>query len=175
VGSHVGLTSRQLDELRRRGQIAEIELDVPTLLDPAQRDEHVRAIGARAVQLLGDPDRTADVVIRTSRALVTGSDAQHSLAIARAVSDALVATVQHIVAAIRPAFVVAKGGITSSDTATAGLSITRAWARGTLLPGIVSLWEPVSGPAQGIPFVVFAGNVGDDQALADVVSTLRER
>jgi hypothetical protein len=42
-----------------------------------------------------------------------------------------------------------------------------------MLPGIVSLWEPVSGPAQGIPYIVFAGNVGDDNALADVVGTLR--
>jgi hypothetical protein len=37
----------------------------------------------------------------------------------------------------------------------------------------VSLWQPVAGPAQGIPYIVFAGNVGDDQALAAVVSTLR--
>jgi uncharacterized protein YgbK (DUF1537 family) len=42
-----------------------------------------------------------------------------------------------------------------------------------MLPGIVSLWQPVSGPAAGIPFIVFAGNVGDDHALADVVGTLR--
>ena len=42
-----------------------------------------------------------------------------------------------------------------------------------MLPGIVSLWEPVAGPAQGIPYIVFAGNVGDDEALAAVVATLR--
>ena len=41
--------------------------------------------------------------------------------------------------------------------------------------GIVSLWEPVGGAAEGVPFVVFAGNVGDDQALAEVVATLRTR
>lgn len=41
-----------------------------------------------------------------------------------------------------------------------------------MLPGIVSLWEPVDGPATGIPYVVFAGNVGDDQSLLDVVRTL---
>ena len=41
-----------------------------------------------------------------------------------------------------------------------------------MLPGIISLWEPADGPALGIPYVVFAGNVGDDDALAHVVSTL---
>jgi hypothetical protein len=42
-----------------------------------------------------------------------------------------------------------------------------------LLPGMVSLWEPISGPAQGIPYIVFAGNVGSDDALLEVVTTLR--
>jgi len=112
-------------------------------------------------------------VIRTSRTLVTGSDAAHSLVIARTVSAALVGTVHEIVNQIRPAFVIAKGGITSSDTATVGLGIRQAWCRGTMLPGIVSMWEPVTGDARGIPYIVFAGNVGDDDALAAVVDTLR--
>jgi uncharacterized protein YgbK (DUF1537 family) len=112
-------------------------------------------------------------VIRTSRTLVTGSDAVSSLVIARTVSAALVGTVREIVRQVRPAFVLAKGGITSSDTTTEGLGIRRAWCRGTMLPGIISLWEPVTGPAQGIPYIVFAGNVGDDSALAAVVDTLR--
>lgn len=173
VGSHVGLTTRQLDRLRTAGPIIELELDVHTLLEPGSRDTHVIEIAAAAARLLQDTTGDADLVIRTSRTLVTGADAIDSLMIARTVSAALVGTVREVVAAVRPAFVLAKGGITSSDTATKGLAIRRAWARGTMLPGIVSLWEPVAGPAQGIPYIVFAGNVGDDQALAAVVATLR--
>ena len=74
-----------------------------------------------------------------------------ALHIARTVSAALVGTVREIVAQVRPAFVLAKGGITSSDTATEGLGIRRAWSRGTMLPGIVSLWEPVVRPRPGHP------------------------
>jgi uncharacterized protein YgbK (DUF1537 family) len=173
VGSHVGLTTRQLDRLRAKGGIIELELDVPTLLKPDARDQHVRDVANRAANLLRADDSAGDVMIRTSRTLVTGADAVDSLAIARTVSAALVSTVREVVAQVRPKFVLAKGGITSSDTSTEGLSIRRAWSRGTMLPGIVSLWEPVSGPAQGIPYIVFAGNVGDDNALADVVETLR--
>ncbi|GAB2881227.1 hypothetical protein GCM10022245_15410 [Streptomyces mayteni] len=44
--------------------------------------------------------------------------------------------------------------------------------RGSLLPGIVSLWEPADGPAQGLPYVVFAGNVGDENGLADVIDRM---
>jgi uncharacterized protein YgbK (DUF1537 family) len=172
VGSHVGLTTRQLDRLRAKGNIIELELDVPTLLKAQDRDKHVSDTAAQAADLLRTND-AADVVIRTSRTLISGADAVDSLVIARTVSAALVDTVREVVAQVRPAFVLAKGGITSSDTATEGLSIRRAWSRGTMLPGIVSLWEPVSGPAKGIPYIVFAGNVGDDDALADVVETLR--
>ncbi len=173
VGSHVGLTTRQLDRLRDRGKIIELELDVPTLLDDSARDRHVNDVAAQSARVLQNNDAESDVVIRTSRTLVTGDDAVSSLVIARTVSAALVGTVREIVSQIRPSFVLAKGGITSSDTATVGLGITRAWCRGTMLPGIISLWEPVTGLAQGIPYIVFAGNVGDDDALAAVIDTLR--
>jgi len=173
IGSHVGLTTRQLDRLRAGGAIIELELDVPTLLDEAAHASHVSSIAAEAAELLRNNDSGSDIVIRTSRTLIAGTDAADSLAIARRVSSALVGTVREIVSQVRPAFVLAKGGITSSDTATEGLGIRRAWSRGTMLPGIVSLWEPVAGPARGIPYIVFAGNVGNDDALAAVVSTLR--
>jgi uncharacterized protein YgbK (DUF1537 family) len=173
IGSHVGLTTRQLDHLRDNSPIIELELDVSMLLDPATRDGHIREVTDRAVAHLSNSGETADVVIRTSRKVVVGVDADDSLVIARTVSAALVNTVHEVVDTIRPKFVVAKGGITSSDVATVGLEITRAWSRGTMLPGTVSLWEPISGPAQGIPYIVFAGNVGNDDALLDVVTTLR--
>jgi len=173
VGSHVPLTTRQLERLRTKGTIIELDLDVPTLLDDAARDEHVDQVAGQAARLLQSNEADSDVVIRTSRTLVTGADAVDSLVIARTVSAALVGTVREIVSQIRPAYVLAKGGITSSDTATVGLGIRRAWCRGTMLPGIVSLWEPVTGLARGIPYIVFAGNVGDDNALAAVVDTLR--
>ncbi|WP_307808075.1 four-carbon acid sugar kinase family protein [Streptomyces oryzae] len=170
VGSHVSLTTRQLNRLRERaGDIAEYELDVAGLLDPAGRETHIRETADAAAAALS----TADTVIRTTRAVVTAADPEESLAISRSVSAALVETVRRITAARRPAFVIAKGGITSSDTATHGLEIRRAWARGTLLPGIVSLWQPVDGPAAGIPYIVFAGNVGGDDALADALDLLR--
>ncbi|MCX5254380.1 hypothetical protein OOK27_09335 [Streptomyces canus] len=169
VGSHVALTTRQLDRLRERGGIAEYELDVALLLDEERRDGHIAEVAAAAAGAL----ETSDAVIRTSRTLVTGADADDSLAISRRVSAALVRAVRQVNAIRRPAFVVAKGGITSSDTATHGLEIRRAWARGTLLPGIVSLWEPVDGPAAGIPYIVFAGNVGGPDALADALDLLR--
>jgi uncharacterized protein YgbK (DUF1537 family) len=172
VGSHVAMTTRQLDRLRAEGGIVELELDVPTLLDRERAADHIAAATSRAAGLLTRDGH--DLVVRTSRTQVTSGDAPGNLAIARTVSAALVAVVRAIVSQVRPRFVLAKGGITASDTATDGLDITRAWSRGTLLPGMVAVWEPVSGPGQGIPYVVFPGNVGDDDGLLHAVRTLRQ-
>ena len=169
VGSHVGLTTRQLDALRARQAPAEFEIDVATVLTDA-RDAHL----AELVDAVSDALTRENAVIRTSRTLVKGADGNDSLRIARAVSDAVVEVVRAVLDRTPPRFVIAKGGITSSDVAARGLEIGRALVRGPMLPGIVSLWEPITGPAQGIPYIVFAGNVGDDQSLADVADKLSD-
>ena len=168
VGSHVGLTGRQVDALRAATATPEIVLDVPSVLDPARRDAHVLAVAERAAEALGD----GNAVVRRGGAFVAGRDAEESLDFARRVSAAVVEVVQRIVAARCPRFVIAKGGITSSDVASRGLGMSRALVRGPMLPGIVSLWEPQDGPAAGVPYIVCAGNVGVDDSLARVVTTL---
>ena len=167
IGSHVGLTTRQLDTLRARRAPLEVEIDVAAVLSPA-REQHLTDV----VRQVCDGLTGGNVVVRTSRTLVRGVDGADSLRIAREVSDAVVEVVRAVLDRTPPRFVVAKGGITSSDVAARGLEIGRAMVRGPMLPGIVSLWEPIAGPAQGIPYIVFAGNVGDDDSLADVVDTL---
>ncbi|WP_432563221.1 four-carbon acid sugar kinase family protein [Kineococcus sp. SYSU DK003] len=171
VGSHVGLTSRQLAVLQaERPQARSVVIDVPTVLDPARAPAHLQAVGEEIARRLPD----GDVVLHTSRVLQRSDDPAESLQISRTVSAAVVDVVRAVLAAHPPRFVVAKGGITSSDVAAHGLQIRHAVVRGPMLPGIVSLWEPVAGPAAGIPYVVFAGNVGDDDSLAAVVRTLAD-
>jgi uncharacterized protein YgbK (DUF1537 family) len=172
VGSHVGLTSRQVAKAQERGGVATVELDVPTLVDPATRDAHVTDIGRQVVEALG----SRDVMLFTSRTLVRGHDADESLALSRTVSTAVIEVVRAALAA-RPAWVVAKGGITSHDVAVRGLGIRRAEVLGQLFPGLVSVLRPVEAAdeAVGIPYVVFAGNVGDESTLADVISSFGGR
>ena len=47
---------------------------------------------------------------------------------------------------------------------------------GQLLPGLVSVFQPVEALPQvvGIPYVVFAGNVGDETTLAYVIDLSAE-
>jgi uncharacterized protein YgbK (DUF1537 family) len=168
VGSHVGHTSRQLAALRARPGVIAIEVDVPAVLRaPA---EVATAAARQAAAALPE----SDVLLYTSRAVATGRDAAGSLAIARTVSAALAGTVRDVLAARRPGWVLAKGGITSHDVATAGLGIRRALVAGQLFPGVISVFHPADADpaAAGLPCVVFAGNVGDDGTLAQVVDIL---
>jgi uncharacterized protein YgbK (DUF1537 family) len=75
----------------------------------------------------------------------------------------------------KPAWVLAKGGITSHDVAVRGLGIRRARVLGQLLPGLVSVFRPLDAApaAVGTLYVVFAGNVGDETTLASVIDRLR--
>jgi len=169
VGSHVGLTTRQLAALRaERPDASNVEINVNRVIDAPDRDAYL----ATVVDAIVDHLAAGDVIVHTSRVLVKTDDPDASLEISRQVSAAVVAVVQATLAAHPPRFVIAKGGITSSDVAAHGLGIRHAIVRGPMLPGIVSLWEPTDGPAAGIPYIVFAGNVGGDDSLARVVATL---
>jgi len=169
VGSHVPTTTRQLDTLLREPPtpIAAAELDVAPLLDGGDRL-------AAAIQL-GD---AADAALRagqtpvlyTSRALLRAEGPDGDLRIAALVSATLVEAVRRI--RERPAWVLAKGGITSSDIATEGLGVDLATVIGPLIPGVPT-WR--CGPGSrwpGLTYVVFPGNVGGPGALREAVLRL---
>ena len=172
VGSHVGQTSRQVAALRARAATTDVELDVPAVLavGPDAAAPVVAATARRVVAAL----RHSDVLLYTSRSVVSAPDAAGSLTIARTVSAALSGIVRDALAA-RPAWVIAKGGITSHDVMLHGLGIHRAEVAGQLFPGTISVFWPLDAApgAVGMPYVVFAGNVGDDGTLAQVVAIVR--
>lgn len=170
VGSHVGVTARQLDRLTARSEAEVLVLDSARIITGDRAEEHIRELVEKAAATL----ETNTIILRTSRAMLSGFDANTALAQARAISAAIVAVVHGVVERVTPRFVVAKGGITSSDVASKGLEIRRARVVGPMLPGIVSLWSSVDGIAAGVPYIVFAGNVGTDESLADVVEKLEK-
>jgi uncharacterized protein YgbK (DUF1537 family) len=108
--------------------------------------------------------------VATSRTVLGGAGAEEGLALSRSISRALAALVGRI--KVTPRFIVAKGGITSSDIATQGLGVRRALVLGQIRPG-VPVWrlgEEARFP--GLPYVVFPGNVGTDRTLLEVVEAL---
>jgi uncharacterized protein YgbK (DUF1537 family) len=164
VGSHVPKSSQQLDYLLRHGNVKSIEFDVEKFILQEGKDRQIRV----AVKFLDNAlSRGQDVVVYTSRKLRTGRDHESSLSIGRQISKGLVEIVRSL--SIRPRYILAKGGITSSDIATQALGIVRAKVLGQILPG-VPVWQ--SGPESrfpDMPYIVFPGNVGSTDAVSEVI------
>lgn len=168
IGSHVDLTTRQLNALKESVNPKILEVDVHRCLDPEERDQLIAEICEEACKTLQEEN----VVIQTSRELIKTDNPDESLEISRKISDCVVQIVNQIVRKVKPRFVIAKGGITSSDVASKGLEMKHATVLGPALPGIVSVWLAEDGIGKGIPYIVFAGNVGDEKSLSLVVEKL---
>lgn len=172
AGSYVPKTTAQLKALRERSgdKLTTVELDVNKLLEsPASREKELQTALSTAETELQRPQ---DVLIMTSRKLITGADERSSLDIGSTVAAVLVDFLTKLKAT--PRYVIAKGGITSSDMATKGLNMKKAMIVGQAAAG-VPLWrcdEPTS-KHPGLPYVVFPGNVGGDETLAEVVERWR--
>ena len=173
VGSHVGQTSRQVAALNARGGVTGVELDVPALI---RGDDVITPAVRQVAAALGH----SDVLLYTSRTVVAGRDpaaAWPSPARCRRRCPGSSGTPwpRPVRRAGRgPAWIVAKGGITSHDVAVYGLGIRRAEVIGQLFPGVISVFRPLEAAPEAIgrPFVVFAGNVGDEETLGQVVGIL---
>jgi len=73
----------------------------------------------------------------------------------------------------QPGYMVAKGGVTSIEVARNALDVRKALAIGQIIDG-VPVWrlgEEARWP--DIPYVVFPGNVGGDEALLRAVKVLQ--
>ncbi len=170
VGSHTTLTTRQLDAAARQHPLSMIELDVDAVLDTERR------VGARrqVIERLEGALQRGHAALVTSRAVRTAPDDPHgSLVIARLVSEEVCAVVSQLSVDLPLSYVVAKGGITSHEVAARGLGMRRATVLGQMFPGQVSVLRlgPET-PRPGVPYVVFPGNVGHDDSLAQVLTTL---
>jgi len=163
VGSYVPATTRQLSRLAEVEGLLQIELRVDQVLSARRHQTLAEASKVVATAISAGQD----VVVFTSRGQVHADSPAASLQIGRRISEALVELLYHL--EVRPKYVIAKGGITSSDLATRALGVKRAMVLGQVAPG-VPVWR--LGPEARFPgliYVVFPGNVGGAETLADVI------
>jgi uncharacterized protein YgbK (DUF1537 family) len=168
VGSHVQKTTDQLQVARKLDKLVSIELSVPSILNSQTRQIEIENVSSQAEKalLVG-----RDVIVFTSRRLVTGTSDKENVQVGQQVSDALVQVVREL--GVQPRFVVAKGGITSSDIGTKALGVTRAMVPGQILAGIPVWLLGEDSRFPGIPYVIFPGNVGTPDSLVQVIAILR--
>ena len=169
VGSHVETTTRQLEHALALDGVHARELSVARLLDPGTREQEIAA----ALEAIEAHLAEREVILYTSRELARAEGSDEALDVGRSVSDALVELVQRLDPGLPLSFCVAKGGITSSDVGTRGFGVRRAEVAGQMLPGTISVWIlPEDSAFPGLPYVIFPGNVGDPETLAEVVERL---
>ena len=167
VGSYVPKTTSQVDALLQETGIRAVEANVEAFLDAGRRTDEIE----RLIQAVdGALHSEIDTVLYTSRKLATGGDADQSLAIGRRVSECLVTVVRNLT--VRPRYVVAKGGITSSDIATKALDIRRGEVMGQILPGVPVWRTGQESRYPGLAYIVFPGNVGGNDALVKIQNSL---
>ncbi|NJN33029.1 MAG: hypothetical protein HC817_01015 [Saprospiraceae bacterium] len=167
VGSHVPKTTAQLTELLK----TDIEAMVFDVYDFFMSDAHpfVSKIILKLDKILRGGK---NVVLYTSRNVVLGKNKDENLQLSTQVSNALVTIVQNL--KVRPAFLIAKGGITSSDIATKSLKVKRAMVLGQIEAGI-SVWQ-LGDEAKfpNMPYIIFPGNVGTDESLKNIYEILKQ-
>ena len=169
VGSHVNKTTEQLKQLEGIEDVTMIEFNQHLATNPPLLDQEVeRAI--TACESILSSGRTAVVYTRRKRFDLNINDKEAELKMAVRISEALTKIVANI--KVRPSFIIAKGGITSSDIGIKGLGVKRATVVGQIRPGIPVWFTGEESRFPKIPYVIFPGNVGKPEDLRYIVEIL---
>ncbi|MBU3875164.1 hydroxyacid dehydrogenase [Faecalicatena sp. AGMB00832] len=169
VGSHTNKTTKQMEQLKKLKWVESIELDVGLVKDEDAFQAEIDRCLAEEENYL----RVGKTVCcYTSRRLITADTGkkEDELILSVRISHAVQSLVGNL--NVKPAFVIAKGGITSSDIGTKALAVKKAHVLGQILPGI-PVWKlGDESRFPNIPYVIFPGNVGDINDLKKVVEIL---
>lgn len=170
VGSHTDKTTKQVESLKELADIEFIELDASLVRDDTAFAAEVKRCLDREEECL-KAGRT--VCCYTTRALITADtgDKEDELRLSVKISDAVQSLVGKL--SITPSFVIAKGGITSSDVGTKALAVKKANVLGQIKPGIPVWQTGAESKFPMTPYVIFPGNVGEVTTLREAVEVLK--
>lgn len=170
IGSHVKKTTDQLNCLKELdGQADFMEFQVNTVFEENGLEKEVeRTVKAAEEKILSG--RT--VVIYTSRQLLAPENMtpEEKLHISVKISNAVTSIIGKI--SVKPKFIIAKGGITSSDVGTKALRVKKARVMGQVKKGIPVWMTGEESKFPGMPYIIFPGNVGEVSTLKEIVEEL---
>ena len=170
IGSHVKKTTDQLNCLKELdGQADFMEFQVNTVFEENGLEKEVeRTVKAAEEKILSG--RT--VVIYTSRQLLAPENMtpEEKLQISVKISNAVTSIIGKL--QVKPKFIIAKGGITSSDVGTKALHVKKARVMGQVKKGIPVWMTGEESKFPGMPYIIFPGNVGEVSTLKEIVEEL---
>lgn len=169
VGSHVKKTTQQLEQLLKKNDVVALEVDVQRI--PTERDSLLKDILKRAEDAHA---KNLTPVIYTSRVEKVFADQQTRLSFGEQVSEFLMDVVRNLPETL--GFLISKGGITSNDVLSSGLSLRTSRVVGQILPGCSVVCCSDNHPRYPeMPVVIFPGNVGDENALMTAYQRLSQK
>lgn len=169
VGSHVETTSRQLRYLMEHTDIAPVHVDLNAL--EQDQDALFDRLCCEVDTAIGS-GRSA--VLFTSRGERQFADKAARLRFGELISGFLMRMVQALPKDI--GFLISKGGITSNDTLSVGLALKTARVLGQVRAGCSVVVCPPDHPRYPhLPVVIFPGNVGGEEAVAEAYTTLSKQ
>ncbi|WP_392480437.1 four-carbon acid sugar kinase family protein [Nostoc sp. C110] len=172
VGSHVKKTTQQLEALLQIEGTVGIEVNVARLLDDANQSAVLLTEIKESTQAAHEAGKTP--VVYTSRQELSFKDVNTRLEFGTKVSSLLMDIVRGLPSDI--GFLISKGGITSNDVLSTGLTLTSARLLGQILAGCSMVLTPSDHPQfPNLPVVLFPGNVGDADALGTVYQRLTKQ
>ena len=170
IGSHVKKTTDQLNCLKKLdGQADFMEFQVNAVFEENGLEKEVeRTVKAAEEKILSG--RT--VVIYTSRQLLAPENMtpEEKLQISVKISNAVTSIIGKL--SVKPKFIIAKGGITSSDVGTKALRVKKARVMGQVKKGIPVWMTGEESKFPGMPYIIFPGNVGEVSTLKEIVEEL---
>ena len=170
IGSHVKKTTDQLNCLKELdGQADFMEFQVNTVFEENGLEKEVeRTVKAAEEKILSG--RT--IVIYTSRQLLAPENMtpEEKLHISVKISNAVTSIIGKL--SVKPKFIIAKGGITSSDVGTKALRVKKARVMGQVKKGIPVWMTGEESKFPGMPYIIFPGNVGEVSTLKEIVEEL---
>lgn len=173
VGSHVKKTTLQLEYLRKTCKnLCWIEFDQHLVLNPHGLEKEQERVLALVEGYLAN-GKSVVVHTRRERLDLPNATEQEQLHLATSISDSLVGVIGGLT--VRPSFIIAKGGITSSDVGTKALRVRKALVLGQVEKGIPVWKTGEESKFPNLPYIIFPGNVGEDASLASLMAMLTKK
>lgn len=170
IGSHVSKTTQQLEALQDTQALVEfIEFNQHRVLEDYGLEEEVERVISQAEKIITS-GKNVLVYTRRERFDLDSSDKDKQLEISVKISDAVTSIIGKLT--VKPRFIIAKGGITSSDVGTKALRVKKALVMGQIKPGIPVWMTGKDSKFPDMPYIIFPGNVGEKGTLKEIVELL---
>lgn len=170
VGSHVKKTTEQLAELQKCDYVKFIAFNHLLVLEPTKLEQELDRIISETESWIKNGQT---VTVFTGRERLDAGSQEESLQVSVKISEAITSIVQRL--NVQPSFLIAKGGITSSDVGTKGLAVKKAKVLGQVKPGIPVWQTGLESKFPKLPYIIFPGNVGAVTTLREIVVMLNDQ